>query len=114
MPSLTGAESTLKGARKMLRELKADISDLSQPKTETVTVQRHPRKPGTLRAKLPKRTDDISAQVGTFAVALQSSLNHVIHALWELDTGKPIPPRRGKFPICKSPDDFRSRIEPDL
>jgi hypothetical protein len=114
MPSLTGAQSKLKMAHKHLRDLKAEILALSQPQIDTIKVQPHPRRPGTLRAKLPKGTDDISALTGAFAVALKSALDQLIHALWELDTGKPVPPKRGQFPICEKPEDFKARIKPDL
>jgi len=114
MPSISGAHANLKVARKHLFDLKTDISELGQPQTETIEVKRHPRRPQMLRAKLPKRTEYIAAQVGAFAVALQSTLNQLAHALWELDTGKPVPPKQARFPICQSPKDFKSRVMTDL
>jgi hypothetical protein len=112
--SLTEAESTLKVARKQLLELKKDISELSKPQTEFIPVRRHPRRPEMVRAKLPKRTDVLSAQVGDLAMNLQSALNQLVAALWELDCGEPPLPHSAKFPICQEPKDWKSCINRDL
>jgi hypothetical protein len=116
MASLKTPRATLRGARKRLTNLKIEIESLRHFKLDSVSVNPHPsRRPNLVRYNLANPLEDISAELGSISADLRAVLDQIVYALCELRTGQPPPPKsRTQFPICKTPNDFQSRIRPDL
>src|SRR5216683_2097283 len=114
MASLIAPYTTLKRARKDLADLKGLVTRLQRGEHRDVVFgDQDPI--GHVQYELPNPLDDLSADVGVIAGQLRAPLDQLIHALFELRNGHPPPPkRRLQFPICEKPQDFRSRIKPDL
>jgi hypothetical protein len=113
MASLASPQATLKNARKHLTDLKGLIEGLRHTQLDAVGVQLHPTQPQVVRYKFTNPLDDIGAEIGTIAVNLRAVPDQIVYALYELRNGK-VSEHRSQFPICKTPNDFKGRIKPDL
>jgi hypothetical protein len=107
------ADFTLKNARKRLRHLKQAVQVGGTLDVDTITSYPHPNKPGVIRQDIPNPLQHISPEVGAIAAELRAVLDQMLYALVVKRLGK-APENRPQFPICKKPEDFRSRENVDL
>jgi hypothetical protein len=116
MASLADPLATLRRARKDLAALKERVEALRQRgEREFVTLEPNKKIPGLWQYHMPNVFKDVSTDVGVISGILRSVLDQLIFALFELNQGTPPPSkRRTQFPICQAPNDFNSRIKPDL
>jgi hypothetical protein len=116
MASLADPLATLKRARKDLAALKERVETLRHTgEREFVNLEPDRKISGRWHYKLPNAFKDVSTDVGVIAGMLRSILDQLVFALFELHNGHPPPAkRRTQFPICQAPNDFCSRIKPDL
>ncbi len=114
MASIGDPYTTLKRARKDLANLKASIENLQRGE-HAEFVPAYLKESGRIHYDLPNPLRDLSADVGVVAGQLRAVLDQLVHSLFELNKRHPPPAkRRLQFPICQRPEDFRSRIKPDL
>jgi hypothetical protein len=116
MASLADPLTTLKRTRKDLAQLKERLETFRQSgEREFINLEPDRKLPGLWHYRLPNPFKDVSTDVGVIATILRSVLDQLVFALFELHNGHPpSPKRRTQFPICQSPNDFNSRIKPDL
>jgi hypothetical protein len=116
MASLQAPIATLKRAHKDLANLKLTLETLREGKYRgSIVAKSDPANAGQIQYNLPNPLEDVSADIGVITGQLRAALDQLVHSLFELRNGHPPPAeRRTQFPICKSPQDFRSRIKPDL
>jgi hypothetical protein len=114
MASLIDPATTLKRARKDLANLKEQVANLQRGEhCDLVFGNQGPT--GRVQYESPVPLQDLSADVGVITVQFRATLDQLVHSLFELRNGNPPPSkRRLQFPICEKPQDFRSRIKPDL
>jgi hypothetical protein len=104
---------TLKNARKRLTNLKQTIEGGGSFDIDTATAYFHPTYPGIIRSDVPNPLHYISPEVGAIAAELRAVLDQMLYALLLKRLAK-VPENRPRFPICKKPEDFRSRKPVDL
>jgi hypothetical protein len=114
MASLDASRKTLKRARKDLADLQDAVLKLQRgEQLDPILGNFNPQ--GIVRYNLPNPLQDLSVSVGVITGQLRAALDQLVYSLFELHQGHPPPSkRRTQFPICTTPEDFRSRIKPDL
>jgi hypothetical protein len=114
MASVGAAYLTLKRARKDLANLTGVVTLLQRGEHHDFVVAS--QKPtGGVEHRFASPLPDLSVDVGVITGQLRAALDQLVYALFELRKGHPPPlKRRTQFPICETPQHFKSRIEPDL
>jgi hypothetical protein len=104
---------TLKNARKHLLNLKQMIEGGGYFELDSVAFYPHPTKRGVLRQDVPNPLKYIAPEVGTIASESRAVLDQLVFAALTVRLGHE-PTNKPQFPICEKPEDFLSRVKPDL